>query len=191
MWRPRFAIPIAIFLRADFGRGSYHVDLRAGESGVRPRLGLEGTARPAVAADLLTQVYGARGGQAISVLICCSCLGAINGTLMAGSRIYYVVGEEHRLVSWLGKWSGKLDGPVRALILQTLVATLWITLFGQRKGIYPSRDFYRSGLLVLRDDGRDVVVHPAVSRSGRASAAQSVGVSLVAGCILSELRIHV
>lgn len=97
-------------------------------------LGLEGTAKPTVAADLLTQYCGPRGGQAISLLICCSCLGAINGTLLAGSRIYYVVGAEHRVLSWLGKWSGKFDGPVRALILQTLVAVLWIILFGNEKG---------------------------------------------------------
>jgi amino acid transporter len=97
-------------------------------------LGLAGTTSSTVASDLLTVSFGEIGGKAISLLICFSCLGAINGTLFAGSRIYYTVGTEHQLFAWLGNWSGRFDAPVRALLLQGGTAICWSILFGDEKG---------------------------------------------------------
>jgi amino acid transporter len=53
--------------------------------------------------------------------------------LFTGARIYYAVGSEHRLVSWLGKWSGRMDSPVRALVLQGLISIALIIGFGSYK----------------------------------------------------------
>lgn len=93
------------------------------------------TAGRTVATELLHRSpAGSYGGKAISLLICFSCLGAINGTLLAGSRIYYAAGTEHQLVSWLGSWSGKFDAPVRALLLQGAMAMFWTILFGNEQG---------------------------------------------------------
>jgi len=46
---------------------------------------------------------GRWAGQAISLLICISALGAINGQIFTGARIYYAMGSEHRLYAWLGR----------------------------------------------------------------------------------------
>lgn len=97
-------------------------------------LGLEGTSSNTVAVDLLTLAVGDYAGRAISLLICFSCLGAINGTLFAGSRIYYAVGTEHQVVSWLGNWNSRFDAPVRALLFQGGTAVLWTMLFGDEQG---------------------------------------------------------
>jgi amino acid transporter len=97
-------------------------------------LGLSGVAASeAVAADVLTPVHGDWGGRLISLLVCVSSLGAINGMLFTGSRIYYVVGSKHPLLGWLGRWSGRLDSPVRALVLQALITIALIVGFGWYK----------------------------------------------------------
>ena len=97
-------------------------------------LGLEGTRSPTVAADLAGLQFGETGRRAISLLICLSCLGAINGALFAGSRVYYAAGTEHSLVAWLGRWSGQFGSPARALLVQGAVALLWVLVFGYGQG---------------------------------------------------------
>ncbi len=97
-------------------------------------VGLEGLRSPTVVADFMGTKFGDAGRRAISLLICLSCLGAINGTLFAGARIYYAVGTQHRFFAWLGKWSGKWDSPVRALSLQGATAFLWVVVFGKLAG---------------------------------------------------------
>lgn len=97
-------------------------------------LGLEGLSNPTVVSDFIGMRFGDMGRRAISLLICLSCLGAINGTLFAGSRIYYAVGTEHRFIAWLGNWSGKFDSPARALILQGTTAFFWVVAFGMQAG---------------------------------------------------------
>jgi amino acid transporter len=97
-------------------------------------VGLEGLSNPTVVTDFMEMRFGDLGRRAISLLICLSCLGAINGTLFAGSRIYYAVGTEHRFIAWLGNWSGKLDSPARALVLQGTTAFFWVVAFGMQAG---------------------------------------------------------
>jgi len=96
-------------------------------------LGLTGASSKNVGV-LLDLRFGSMGRRAIGVLVCVSSLGAINGTLFAGSRIYYAVGTEHRWFSWLGKWSGPLDSPVRSLLVQGATALLWVCAFGSAEG---------------------------------------------------------
>jgi amino acid transporter len=87
----------------------------------------------AVAATLLSQAVGSWGAGAISPLVCISCLGAINGMLFTGARLYYALGVEHRPFAWLGHWNHRLGTPVRAVALQTLVAMLLLIVLGQNK----------------------------------------------------------
>ena len=87
-------------------------------------LGFEGFAKSgAVAADVMRLRFGAAGSRAISALVCVSCLGALNGMILTGARIYYAVGNDHPLYAWLGKWDARRDTPARSLWLQA-VATL-------------------------------------------------------------------
>jgi amino acid transporter len=87
-------------------------------------LGFEGfTKSGAVAADVMRLRFGAAGARFISALVCVSCLGALNGMILTGSRIYYAVGNDHPMYAWLGKWDARRDTPARALWLQA-AATL-------------------------------------------------------------------
>ena len=97
-------------------------------------LGLRGVAESgAVAAKALQPTLGSLGARAISLLICLSCLGAINGMLFTGPRIYYAAGREHRLYRWLGHWSNQFDSPVRAMLIQGGVALAYVAGFGWYK----------------------------------------------------------
>jgi amino acid transporter len=83
-----------------------------------------------VAATLFEKPFGEWGARAMNLLVCISALGAINGILFTGARIYYAVGSDNSLVSWLGKWSGQMDSPVRALVLQGIISVALIVSFG-------------------------------------------------------------
>ncbi len=94
-------------------------------------LGLEGVRHATVAADVLELGMGPWAGLAISVLICISALGAINGQIFTGARIYYAMGSEHRLYAWLGRWNARRGTPVCSLVVQgaiTLVLAVWFGL---------------------------------------------------------------
>ena len=85
----------------------------------------------AVPADVLRLRFS-RGGEAfISLLICVSCLGAINGMIFTGARIYYALGTDHPLFHWVGHWDPRADAPVRSLLLQGLVTVALMLAMGR------------------------------------------------------------
>ena len=86
---------------------------------------------PAVAADAVSAALGPRGGRMVSALVCISCLGAINGMIFTGARIYYATGIKHPMFRYLGAWNSRLETPLRSLTLQaatTMVAVVWLGL---------------------------------------------------------------
>jgi APA family basic amino acid/polyamine antiporter len=83
-----------------------------------------------VASDLLQSRLGDIGSGLISGLICISTLGAINGMLYAGARIYYALGKEHPSFGYVGVWNSRRGGPVRGLWAQTLIALGLVVGFG-------------------------------------------------------------
>jgi amino acid transporter len=102
-------------------------------------VGLEGTRQFGVATEVLRSgltdsaprlALGDWAGSAISVLICISALGAINGNIFTGARIYYAMGTEHRLYAWLGRWSPHLGTPVSSLLIQGLITLVLVVGFG-------------------------------------------------------------
>lgn len=94
-------------------------------------LGLDGVAKSeAVAADLMKIPFGGTGEKAISLLVCITALGAINGMIFTGGRIFYALGAEHSLFAWLGKWDVNLRAPLRAFFVQSAVVLLIVVGFG-------------------------------------------------------------
>ena len=117
-------------------------------------LGLEGARREGVAANVLQIGLGSRGVQLISLLICISALGAINGMIFTGGRIYYAMGTEHRLYAWLGRWSPRWQTPARSLLVQAAVTLALVVGFGMSGSgfknlvIFTTPVFYAFFLLV-------------------------------------------
>ncbi len=98
-------------------------------------LGFEGMRRPsAVAAEVGRFVGGDRGAQAISVLVMISALGAINGLIFTGSRVYSTLGSDYSTFALLGRWSPRFGSPVWALLIQAAITLAMIGLVGTRAG---------------------------------------------------------
>jgi amino acid transporter len=101
-------------------------------------LGLQGSRHATVAADVLELAIGPWAAQAISLLICISALGAINGQIFTGARIYYAMGADHRLYSWLGQWSARWGTPVRSLLIQAVITLALVIWFGLSRNGFES-----------------------------------------------------
>lgn len=98
-------------------------------------LGYDGASRAtAPAADVLESVAGQWAGRAISVLVMLSALGAINGMILTGSRIYAVWGADYPELGWLGRWNRRTAAPITAIIVQAVIAIILITLVGTTAG---------------------------------------------------------
>jgi amino acid transporter len=86
------------------------------------------------AADTLQQTVGPWGARAVSVLVMISALGAINGMILTGSRIYAVMGTDHPIFAQLGKWNRTASAPAAALVAQGAIALLLILAVGTERG---------------------------------------------------------
>ena len=86
------------------------------------------------AADVLEKVLGVWGGRGISVLVMISALGAINGMILTGSRVYATVGVDHRVFSWMVRGSRKKATPAAALGAQAVISVLLIIAVGTDAG---------------------------------------------------------
>jgi len=83
-----------------------------------------------IASDVVRHSFGEPGAMAISFLICITCLGNINGMIFTNARVYYAMGQEHQLYSWIGHWNLQLDSPVRSLTLQAIITLAMVVLMG-------------------------------------------------------------
>ena len=98
-------------------------------------LGFQGTRdSAAVAADVLRAPLKESGAKVISLLIAISALGACNGNIFTGARIFYAMGGDHPLYAALGRWSTRFGTPVWALIVQATVTVALIVAFGWTAG---------------------------------------------------------
>ena len=86
------------------------------------------------AADALEKALGAWGGRGISLLVMISALGAINGMILTGSRVYASLGADYRLFSWMGNWNRRSATPAPAIGVQGAVAVLLILGVGTDPG---------------------------------------------------------
>jgi amino acid transporter len=72
----------------------------------------------AIAVDAIGIVVPDAASKIISVIICISALGAVNGLIFTGARISFALGEDHRSFRYLGRWSSRYGTPVRSLLVQ-------------------------------------------------------------------------
>jgi APA family basic amino acid/polyamine antiporter len=94
------------------------------------------TARHATtpAVDVLQRSGGAWAGKSISILVMLSALGAINGMILTGVRIYAVWGADYPALRWLGIWDQRRTAPTAAITLQAVIALLLVLLVGTATG---------------------------------------------------------
>ena len=87
------------------------------------------------AADVMERVLGPAGSRGVSLLVMISALGAINGMIFTGARVYGVMSQDHRLFARLGPSQSRLGAPIFAIIAPGLFALALIlgvgTVVGQ------------------------------------------------------------
>lgn len=82
----------------------------------------------AVAADVVASILPGWSAAAISILICVSALGAVNGLIFTGARISYALGQEHPTFRPFSRWNPMTGTPIWALLAQGLIAIAMIIL---------------------------------------------------------------
>jgi amino acid transporter len=88
-----------------------------------------------VAADVLhLSPLGDYGYRAMCILVMISALGAVNGLIFTGSRVYSSLGKEHSVFAFLGKWYRGLGSPLWALIVQAIIASAMVFAVGTTWG---------------------------------------------------------
>jgi amino acid transporter len=94
--------------------------------------GLRASAAPA--ADVLAAGLGPSAGRVMSALVMVSALGAIQGTVFTGARVYASTGRDHAAFAALSRWHPRWGVPARALCAQGAVALAWIGAVGTQAG---------------------------------------------------------
>jgi len=87
-------------------------------------------ASEAVAVDTLATVLPEAASRAISVLICISALGVVNGLIFTGARISYAMGADHSTFRGLGRWHPRFGTPVWALAAQGCLSLVIVLVAG-------------------------------------------------------------
>jgi amino acid transporter len=93
--------------------------------------GVRSTNTPA--ADVMSQALGPWAGRGVSLLVMLSALGAINGMILTGARVYAVWGEDFPAVAWLAR-RDRHGGPIFAILVQSLIACVLVLLVGTQLG---------------------------------------------------------
>lgn len=129
-------------------------------------LGLQGMSQSsAIATDTVKVIFPNIGSSLVSMLICISTLGTVNGMILTGSRINFALGTEHPTFRLLGRWEGRTGTPVNALLVQGLITVTLILLLGSFTSaiLYTSAAVYTFYLatgiavVVLRKNAPDLV----------------------------------
>lgn len=83
-----------------------------------------------VTSELVTQNMGQFGNRLLSIVVCVSCLGAINAMIFTSPRIYAATAADYPALSWL-VGENKGEGWWRAMLLQTVVTLGLVVAFGR------------------------------------------------------------
>jgi amino acid transporter len=87
-----------------------------------------------IAADVLNRGFGRGGETLMCVLVMVSALGAINGLIFTGARVYSTTGKDYSVLRWMAGWDTRHGAPVPALVTQGLITLGLIFLVGTGEG---------------------------------------------------------
>lgn len=79
-----------------------------------------------VAADFADAVIGGSGGEIMAVLVILSTLGAMNGVILAGPRVYLAMANDGVLFRWAGAVHPVYRTPHRAIVLQAVWSSVLV-----------------------------------------------------------------
>lgn len=77
--------------------------------------------------ELIAIRLGDVAGRVLAALVCVSCMGAISAMIFTSPRIYWATAQDYPGLQFL---AGRSDGWRRPMLLQTLVTTIFVFVFG-------------------------------------------------------------
>ncbi len=90
---------------------------------------------PRVAADAADAVLGFGGGAVMAALVVVSSFGALAGIVLAGPRVYYAMGRDGLLPSWIATVHPRHRTPSRAIWLQAVWSAV-LALSGSYRALF-------------------------------------------------------
>ncbi len=120
---PVRTIPRALLLGTAIVTASY-VGVNAAYLHVLPLATV--SASPRVAADFASATMGGGGSGLVSALVIFSTLGAMNGVILAGPRVYLAMARDGLLVPWIAAVHPAYRTPHRAIALQAVWAAVLV-----------------------------------------------------------------
>jgi basic amino acid/polyamine antiporter, APA family len=113
-------------------------------------LGLAGVREStAVASDLLERGIGPVGASIIAVIVIAGAVTSANATLFLGARMSWAFGREFPPFAPLGRWSGRSNAPVNAILLQGTVALGLVALGAMSRGGFEAMVAYTAPVFWL------------------------------------------
>jgi APA family basic amino acid/polyamine antiporter len=110
-----------------------------------------------VAADAAAAVVGPTGAAVVSLIVALSALGALNGIILAGPRVYLAMARDHVAPAWVGAIHDVYRTPHRAILLQAIWAAVLVVKDTYRslflRVVYTEWIFFAlmaAGLIILR-----------------------------------------
>jgi APA family basic amino acid/polyamine antiporter len=110
-----------------------------------------------VAADAVERILGTRAGGLIAVLVVMSALGALNGIILAGPRVYYAMAQDGLSFRWLAAVHPRRQTPHLAIAAQAVWSCVLVATNSYRqlftRVVYTEWIFFlllAAGLFVLR-----------------------------------------
>jgi APA family basic amino acid/polyamine antiporter len=123
-----------------------------------------------VAADATEFVLGSRAGAVMAVVVVISAMGALNGIILAGPRVYYAMAQDGLAFRWMGSVHPRRQTPHLAILAQAIWSSVLVATNSYRelftRVVYTEWLFFAllaAGLFVLR---RRQGYHPAFITRG-------------------------
>jgi APA family basic amino acid/polyamine antiporter len=112
---------------------------------------------PRVAADAAARILGPKGSQLVALAIIIAVFGSINGSILAGARVYYAMAEDGLFFRWCAAIHPRFRTPHLALVVQGVWSVLLVCLAGYEQlftyTVFAAWIFYALtalGVIVLR-----------------------------------------
>ena len=134
-----------------------------------------------VAADFADAAVGGHGAQIMSALVILSTLGAMNGVILAGPRVYLAMAHDGLLFQWVGAVHPAYRTPHRAIALQAVWSSVLVATGSYRalftRVVYTEWIFFgmlAAGLFLLRRRAGYAPPYRVVGLSGAARAVRAL-----------------
>ncbi|MDP3596927.1 MAG: amino acid permease, partial [Nitrospirota bacterium] len=77
-----------------------------------------------VAEKAAAALWGPQSGQIVAAILCLAIAGAVSAMTWAGPRVYWAMAQDGMITPWLAKLQPRTEVPARAIIFQSLWASL-------------------------------------------------------------------